>query len=34
MIRFFLFAGMGWTDRHQGLMLACVAACLIFAGAI
>jgi hypothetical protein len=29
MIRFLLLAGIGWTDRRQGLMLAGVVACVV-----
>lgn len=29
MIRFLLLAGIGWTDKHQGMMLAGVLACVV-----
>lgn len=28
-MKFLLFAGQAWTDDHQGVMLACAAACIV-----
>jgi hypothetical protein len=34
MIRTLLLGRIAWTDDHQGVMAACVAACLIVAGVV
>lgn len=34
MIRFFLFFGMAWAERHPGVMLALLALLICLAGAV